>query len=281
MNLFDQLDQLTETEKIIKAAFGWPGGKSRSISNILGFIPYRTTYVSVFGGSGIDILNRKPSKLDVFNDRYAGVTDFYRCLKNPVLFSQLCHWLQLTVNSKEEFYLSRDTWVNCLNPVERAGRWYYSIQYSFGLLGRNWGRAKNGIPLSGKIQNALPLFQGIHDRFQKIQIDNLDWYDCLIQYDSPETVFYLDPPYIDGASGIYKHELTKDDHRRMIDVIFGLQGFVAVSGYSNPLYDNQNWNAVHHWNNFVSMASLNNQGNGKENINQERIFVEEKLWIKE
>jgi DNA adenine methylase len=34
------------------------------------------------------------------------------------------------------------------------------------------------------------------ERMRLVQIENLDWRDCLDRYDDPDAVFYLDPPYV-------------------------------------------------------------------------------------
>ena len=288
LKLFDEMDDSDGKPKdtIIKAPFGYPGGKSRSIQQILPHLPYTNKYISVFGGSGCDILARRPCKLEVFNDRYGGVTDFYRCLRDPKLFERLCQWLELTVHSREHFVECKATWSKVDDPVERAGRWYCMTVYSFGSLGRNWGRALSVRGIMGnKIRKKLPLFDAIHQRFRNVQIDNQDWSDCLKDYDSPDAVFYCDPPYVDASAGIYKHEMSKDDHRRFIDMIPTLEGFVAVSGYANPLYDHQDfWTNSFSWESYVSIEAMSfTEGNRKEHLEGQtkRQHATEVLWIKD
>ncbi len=288
LNLFDEMEQHGAKSKdaIIKAPFGYPGGKSRSIRYITPHLPYSDKYISVFGGSGCDILARQPSRLEVFNDRYAGVTDFYRCLRDPRLFGRLCEWLELTLHSREHFVECKETWDKVDDPVERAGRWYCMTVYSFASLGRNWGRALSVRGVMGnKIRNKLKGFDAIHQRFKNVQVENQDWRDCLHDYDCPTTVFYCDPPYVDSSSGIYKHEMTRNDHRAFLEIVPQLEGFVAVSGYANPLYENQDfWTDSFSWESFVSMESMAfTQGNKKQDLKDltKRSHATEVLWIKD
>ncbi|GAG08047.1 unnamed protein product, partial [marine sediment metagenome] len=201
MGLFDDLDlidnQSSKDANILRAPFGYPGGKSRSLGNILPHLPYRNKYIEPFGGSAAVLLARKPSKLEVFNDRYAGVVAFYRCLRDPILFPKLLEWLDLTIHAREEFTWCKNTWENPDDPVERAGRWYYMVQSSFGSIGRNWGRQTTRSSMAGKIRRKLKLFPEIHERFFNVQVENQDWEDCLRDYDSPDAVIYCDPPYVD------------------------------------------------------------------------------------
>lgn len=291
-NLGNLLEEMADDEpaknrdQIKKAPFAWPGGKTRSIKYILPYLPRTGRYVSVFGGSGIDLLARAPEALEVFNDRYGGVVDFYRCLRNPLLFDRLCAWLQLTVHSREEFVFCKSHWEQTEDPVVRAGMWYYMTTYSFAHLGRNWGRCLGvrGV-LGNKIRKKLVLFDQIHQRLRDVQIENQDWYDCIRDYDHPDTVFYLDPPYVDSAAGIYRHGMSHDDHRRLLGVVENLQGFAAVSGYPNPLYDGQSfWDDRVTWESYVSMESMAfTEANHKAKLQGQtkRTTATEVLWIKE
>jgi len=291
MGLFDELDALTghidhDPSEIVKVPFGWPGGKSKSLGKILPHLPYRNAYVEPFGGSFAIGLARQPSKLDVFNDRYGGVCSFFRVIRDPILFEQLCQRLDLTVHSREEFEWCKSTWKNVQDDVERAARWYYMIIYSFANLGRCFGRAlTGGTSLAGKIQSKLKSFAPIRDRMIKVQIENQDWYDCMKDYDTPETVFYIDPPYIDASTGIYEYALDEDTYRKLITFIFNCQGFCALSGYAgNPIFDNNPWDEIYTWDAFVSIESIGqNVGNKKLKLKDitERSYSKECLWIKE
>jgi DNA adenine methylase len=289
LSMFESLEnnskEPTKKDVVLRAPFAYPGGKSRSIKHIVPKLPYSDVYVEPFGGSAAVLLARSSSKLEVFNDRYAGVVAFYRCVRDPVKFAALCDRLDLTVHSREEFVHCKDTWITESDDVERAAKWYYMSMYSFGSIGRNWGRSTSARgQMAGKIRNKLAEFPAVHERFRNVQVENQDWYDCVMDYDSPDTIFYLDPPYVDANRGTYKDEMTVDDHRKLIDTVFSLKGFVAVSGYPNPLYDNQPWDSKHKWDVFISIKSAAyTEGNNKANLEgiEERGYNTECLWIKE
>lgn len=282
MPLLDILLDMAEEARIIRAPFPYPGGKSRSVSKILPLLPYRSKYIEPFGGSAAVLLARKPSKLEVFNDRYAGVVAFYRVIRNHAKMQKLCERLELTIHAREEWAWAKETWQNVEDDVERAALWYYLTSYSFASLGRNFGRATTVSPLAGKIRAKLPLFPIIHDRFKRVQVENQDWQQCLLDYDSEDAVFYIDPPYLAVNAGAYKHDMSHDDHRRLLNTIFTLRGFVALSGYSNPLYEGYDWDDQHTWDAYVSMTPSGDiKGNYKEGITTKRERATEVLWIKE
>lgn len=249
MNDFlSQLQALADPvrEDVLRAPFGYPGGKSRLSKRINEILPYRGSYIEPFGGSGAVLLGRRPSKLDVYNDRYGGVVAFYRCLKSDTKYQDLAALLQLSIHSREEWVFCKETWEHdALNDVERAYRWIYMHAYSFGQLARNFGRTTAGSGcLSGKLRERANEFHALHQRLKRVQIENQDWHQCCTDYEHPEAVFYCDPPYLECAPGIYTGGFTHADHIRLIEWAFSTPAYVAISSYPNKLYDAQDWDDV-------------------------------------
>ena len=65
-------------------------------------------------------------------------------------------------------------------------------------------------------------------------------------YDTPQTFFYCDPPYVPSTrrAGVYKHELTDEDHQELVELLKQIQGRVMLSGYPNELYDSLGWRRI-------------------------------------
>lgn len=277
--MMEELERNTKSKANVptplKVPFSYPGGKSRSLQYVLPHLPDRDLYCEPFGGSGAVLLARDESQLEIYNDAFGGVVSFYRCMRDPKLFDALVDWLELTVNSKEEFWNFKETWKDCTDDVERAGRWYYISEYSFGSLGRNWGRARGGkyTGVNGRIRRKLGHFTAIHERFANVQVENMDGIDCLKEYDCANGVFYVDPPYNVGDQHVYEHSV---DHKRLLDTIFNMKGFVALSGYENPLYDSYPWTRTFDWEVRVSI-----EGHGNKQKKDTRGTATEKLWIRE
>lgn len=284
LRLFDELDdEPVSRESYLRITFGYPGSKARSLEYILPRLPYRKKYIEVFGGSAAVLMARKPSDLEVYNDRYGGIVAFYRCLKDREKLTQLTAWLETSLHSREEFIWCASTWENCEDDVERAARWYYMLRMSFSGLGRNFGRATSGKSNSGsKLANSLKEFEPMHQRLLNVQIENLDWKQCIRDYDSKDAVFYLDPPYYGTDAGIYKHKFTENDHKELCNTIFECQGFVALSGYENPIYDKYNWDNRIDWEVHSTMKAMAFTDTNFRNSNdRHRPVPKEILWIKE
>lgn len=228
------------------------------------------------------MLNRKESKVDVFNDRFAGVVAFYRCIRDPQKLEQLQQQLELMPHAREEFLWCKETWENAEDDVQRAARWYYMINNSFLGKGTAYARSMNTRFTSG-IEGMLPLFPAIHYRYKRVEIENLDWRQCIEDYDDVNTVFYLDPPYLGTDTGVYKHKFTRQDHVELLERIQLCQGFVALSGYANDLYDSYKWDARYEWQVDGKALALSFLDNGQEadKDTRQRKKVTEVLWLKE
>ena len=58
--------------------------------------------------------------------------------------------------------------------------------------------------------------------------------------DGPNTLYYLDPPYLHAtraARDVYDFEMADEDHLRLLDLVNQVQGSVLLSGYRSDLYD--------------------------------------------
>ena len=286
-NWLDAFDALTADdenhearETIIRAPWSYPGNKEYELEHILKHLPQTSMYIEVFGGTGITLLNRKPSKLEVFNDRNSGITAMYMCMYDQRLLAQLCERLRYVCHSRELFVWSRDTWQDCTDTVERAARWYYSIQSSFIKKGKYFGRSTNPkTAFAPSLQPELELWWDIHQRiYPTVQIENASWQRLFKDYNHVDAVWYLDPPYY-GSNDIYQCEMADKEHVELLDKIQDLKGFVALSGYPNELYKTYPWDEVHTWprttkaNALASTDTNNNQ-------DQKRVQVTEALWIR-
>ena len=100
--------------------------------------------------------------------------------------------------------------------------------------------------MAGAVSRWLGSVEGLAEiaqRLQRVQIENAPALDVIARYDTPETVFYLDPPYVHSARGdssAYEFEMTDDDHAELAAVLSSIRGRAVLSGYRTPLYDELN-----------------------------------------
>lgn len=228
---------------ITRPALRYHGGKWRLADWIISHLPHHHCYVEPFGGA-MSVLLRKPaSAIEVYNDLDSHVVGFFRVLQNPVLAEQLRRSLENTPYSRAEFVLA---WQDCEDPVEAARRMVIRTAQSIGAkkrLARNGWRAgpTHGTPTAmwrGWPQH-IPAYV---ERLRDVLIDAQSATDVIAQFDSPGTLFYVDPPYVLKTRAgdhrkVYAHELEDGEHIALLDQLLQVRGMVLLSGYRHPLYD--------------------------------------------
>ncbi len=228
-------------------AFGWYGGKFSHLNWLLPLLPECHHYCEPFAGSGAVLLNRISSPVETYNDLDGEVCNFFRVLRDEK--NQLVESIGLTPFSREEFSIA------CAldpdqSPLERARRFYVRArQVRTGLaqtasVGR-WANCKNTsrAGMSGVVSRwlgAIEALPEIADRLIRVQIENRPAADVIRLYDSKDTLFYCDPPYVHdtrGDSKAYGHEMTDEQHGELADVLNSVVGMVAFSNYECELID--------------------------------------------
>lgn len=227
-----------------RGPISWFGGKGNMLNKLLAFVPPHHTYCEVFGGGAALLFNKPPAPVDVYNDLDQGLVGFFRVLQNPDQFPELLRRLSVTLYSRDEYNVCRDTWRQQDDPVERARRWYVTARQSFsGNFAISWSFSRaassRGMAMSAsKWLSAIDALPEFHVRIMRVQIECDDWRVVLYNYDTPDTLFYLDPPYVHDtrSGGRYAHEMTDSDHAELITAIQAIEGMVLLSGYDNPIY---------------------------------------------
>jgi len=92
----------------------------------------------------------------------------------------------------------------------------------------------------------------IAERLLRVQIENRPATDVIQLYDSEETLFYCDPPYIHDTRGddcAYAYEMTDEQHRDLAEALNSAKGMVALSNYDcdlmDKLYPARRWQKVY------------------------------------
>lgn len=285
LDMFDDSVRVDRTN-VLRAPFGMPGAKNRSLKHLLQHLPYRDKWIDLFGGTGVVSWNRAHSKqLNVYNDRYSGVTNFYRCLQDAAKKKALCEFLEFTCASRELFYKAKMEWAAEQDDVTRAAKWYYMMRQSVIGKGAAFARTTNSRYMN-PLPGSLELFHEIHNHIKTYYlIENLDFEQCHSDFDSQNSVFYADSPYIGTDPGIYEHKWTRNDTERLLATAGRSKGFFALSGYADAQINNCSfWTDRHTWEvNVTSEVRAflpENFREGKENV-QKVDKVMEVLWIKE
>lgn len=247
-------------------AFGYYGGKYSHLKFLLPLLPKSTHYCEPFGGSAAVLINRKPSPVETYNDIYGEVVNFFRVLRDDK--DELIEQIGLTPFSRQELRLASEEPDAELSDMERARRFFVCArQVRTGLAqtasaGR-WAHCKltSRAEMAGSVSRWLGGIDGLSEiaqRLLRVQIENESAIEVIKRYDSDETLFYCDPPYVHGSRGdsnAYAYEMTDDEHRELASVLNNVEGKVALSGYKCPLYNElyNGWNTAEYTKNASSV----------------------------
>jgi DNA adenine methylase len=263
-------------------------------------IPHRH-YVEPFGGGASIMLAKPPAPIETYNDLDSRLYELFKVLSDPVLYSEFERRVSLLPVSRQLYneyrteakvaYAEGNVLEDC-DIIERVIRWYYVAYQSFG---GKWG---GGYPFSvaeshagmssanSKWLKAVERLPAIHQRLQRVQIEHDTWQKILARYDTPDTLFYIDPPYVpttwDSTQKFYHHNMTIEAHTALVEAILALKGHSVVSGYPNAIYEPleaAGWQRIEFsvtTNVSGRTRASNLQGAGNVLANQQRTEV---LWI--
>ncbi|CAM4398492.1 hypothetical protein PAPH110629_10945 [Paenibacillus phoenicis] len=82
------------------------------------------------------------------------------------------------------------------------------------------------------MSNVKQKFKVAHERLIGVYIENRSFEEVLARYDSADTFFYCDPPYL-GLSG-YLYKFDESDHRKLRELLGGIKGKFLLSINDHP-----------------------------------------------
>jgi len=229
----------------------WHGGKWLLAPWIISHFPDHRVYVEPFGGAASVLIRKNRSYAEIYNDLDDEVVNLFAILRGPDS-RRLVDLLRLTPFASEEFLSAYDI-DEC--PVERARR---TVIRSFMGFGSNGVHRKTGFRSNSNRSGTTPArdwvnypeaLSAIIERLRGVVILNRDAKDVMASHDGPNTLHYVDPPYMAAtrdAGADYAHELSNADHADLLSFLMGLDGKVVLSGYPDQSYDStlKGWRRV-------------------------------------
>ena len=220
-------------------AFPYYGGKFSHLKWLLPLLPTTRHYCEPYGGAGSVLINRRPSQIETYNDIDGEIVNFFQVLReNP---KDLIRLIDLTPYSRKELEKSLDI-DDSLSSLERARRFFVKAKQTSGgncqtsSIGR-WGfvvnHSRRGMAQRVSAWLSHEDLEKIALRLIRVQIENDAAITVIERYDSPDTLFYCDPPYpLESRGGsAYKHEMNHSDYLKLSELLHSIQGKAAISGY--------------------------------------------------
>lgn len=230
----------------------WHGGKWLLAPWIISHFPKHRVYVEPFGGAASVLIRKPRSYAEIYNDLDDDVVNLFKVLRGPKEDAwELHHRLVLTPFSRTEF---NEAYQQTDDPVERARRLIIRSFMGFGSDGHNGARPtgfrassnRSGTTPAHDWENYSDALECIMARLAGVVIEHRPATEVMSQQDGPETLHYVDPPYVHATRSTahnstrknYTHEMTDADHVQLLDFLQTLKGMVVLSGYPHPMYEN-------------------------------------------
>lgn len=191
-------------------------------------------YAEPFVGMGGVFFRRtaRPRK-EVINDINSEVVNLFRLLQRH--YQQLLDVLKWQVCSRAEFERLVAVDPITLTDLERAARFLYLQRTVFGgkVVGQHFGISRTASSRFD-MTKLVPILEEAHERLCGVDIERLP-YDRLIErYDTPGTLFYLDPPYWGCTDDYGADVFSEADFVRLRDLLEAVEGRFIMSINDRP-----------------------------------------------
>lgn len=220
----------------VKPVAPYIGGK-RLLSNVvierLSTIPHRTYAEPFVGMGGVFLRRPAASPVEVINDRSRDVATLFRLLQRH--FEPMMDMLKWRLTTRADFDRLMAVDPDTLTDLERAARFLYLQRTSFGgkVAGRNFGVSK-GNSARFDVTKLVPLLEAVHERLCGVVIECLGWSEFVRRYDSPETLFYADPPYFGSEADYGSGVFARSDFAQLAIELEAIKGRFVLSLNDRP-----------------------------------------------
>jgi len=198
--------------------FKYFGGKSKVAKKIVQTIPEHKTWVEPFAGGASVTLAKPPSEREVLADKRADVVNFYRHVKS----GKNVHILSASKHRFDEIR-HKPEW------DRSPGEFLLLQSKSFGGHGQSYADGSGSRAVMLKKRH-----DAYWQRLQKTTLLNTDFRKTMRRYDSPNTAFYLDPPYPVTKSDYTDYGREIPPVQTMRDTVEKTKGKVILSYPDTP-----------------------------------------------
>lgn len=194
--------------------FRFTGGKSRVRKEIIERMPPHSTYVEAFAGAGSVLLAKPPSEREIMNDKSKGIANVHQALVHAPHHEAV--W-PMNPNRERWERIKRKPEAE-RTPEEHA----FYIEHSYGGMGRNY---------THNAKKEIDIFE-LHKRLHDVKVENSDFAEVMKQWDTPTTLHYLDPPYVQSAGTYFRHDTVTP--KQVEEVASKMKGKVMITYGNEP-----------------------------------------------
>ena len=187
--------------------------------------------VEVFGGSGVitQFAPREQFKNIVYNDRDSLLTNFFLVLRDKP--KELVEKVFFMPSSRELFNKYKNMLetgeIYKLDPMSKAIATFYLLNASYAGTSNGWS-IRHRDNTSVRIRRKALALADYAKRWLDVDIENKDFREILKTHDTPNTVFYLDPPFLSEKNTdrdrYYRLSFTEKDMKELLEMLSRIKG---------------------------------------------------------
>lgn len=209
-----------------KSIIKWRGGKSRLAKKILEFFPKHVCYIEPFCGACWLLFSKDEadSKHEVINDLHGELINFWKVIRDD--YKRFWNAVKYDIPSRELYNEMRFANLMAADEITRARHFYW---LSKGAFGGGYGDVFGTSKVTDNCLKFHTLKKRVYlgfKRLKKVTIENLDYTKLFKIYDSKDTFWYVDPPYLNTNKSGYAGDI---DLNEFVDYFKSLKGKVAIS----------------------------------------------------
>jgi len=228
--------------------FPYIGGKAHHVKWMDPLFPSQfSTFVEVFGGAGwVSVKSPKvvQATTKVYNDFNPLLANVYECLRTDpqavlVLMNNTPKSDLILYKQYQKDLFGKDISIPILGDIDLCVKYLYLQTQVFAgtpLSTTNvpyFAETKANGKYPSKYDTLKKKFNNpeIVNRLKAItNVEQMDCIDLIKKYDSPDTFFYVDPPYY-NMEFYYSKDFPKEKHKELADTLSNIEGKFALSYY--------------------------------------------------
>lgn len=225
----------------MKRLLNYPGSKWQMASKIISLMPEHKNYLEPFAGSLAVFFNKEQVLCETINDLDGRLVNLYKQIREHP--EELAMQVSLTPYSREEQYLSYEV---APDKLEDARRMMVRLWFSIGGKTSHHSSFKRNTTWKGPYNTQTwarvpEIILEAVDRLKNAQIENRSAVQLIKEFDDPETLIYVDPPYMKSllSGSYYQHEMNDEEHLEMLQVLNASHSKIILSGYESSLYEKE------------------------------------------
>ncbi|HEX76908.1 MAG TPA: MBL fold metallo-hydrolase [Dehalococcoidia bacterium] len=204
----------------VSGLFGSYGGKTRISRRIAALMPPHESYVEPFAGGAAVFFHKDEVPVEVLNDKDPEIAFAYR-------FAKRITDDEIARLRKRQWVVNRATFdrLKRESPKDDLDRFYRFLYLAYARFRKQGLHVNTG--MIGRKIGVVDRLPRIRERLQNVRIYSEDFEPVIKKFDSPKTLFYLDPPYPSRIQ--YGPEFNEQDLERLIKVLSGIKGKFILS----------------------------------------------------